>query len=163
MDPASVLPYEVLARILSYLSPSPDYASLACVSKRWNDIVSSKIALNCYFTSIGALKWRTASAIKALNNGSELKWYPIFSGPGLEKLNSPIKETRLGAALAVCGHTLYLFGGGTGHSTAMNDLFTLNLLTLEWSRVYTFGNVSSTLVIPFMVLLNLFIARVSDI
>ncbi|VDD75408.1 unnamed protein product [Mesocestoides corti] len=73
------------------------------------------------------------AAIVSLHRINELRWHPLILNIDLSK--------RLGVSLAVNGHTLYIFGGCTPELTAMNDLITLDLLTLKWMRVATQGNV----------------------
>nr|CDS23006.1 Kelch motif family protein [Echinococcus granulosus] len=51
---------------------------------------------------------------------------------------SDINE-RSGVSVAIHGHTLYVFGGRTDNETAMNDLSTFDLLTVEWKRLTTNG------------------------
>lgn len=51
---------------------------------------------------------------------------------------SDINE-RSGVSVAIHGHTLYVFGGRTDDETAMNDLSTFDLLTVEWKRLTTNG------------------------
>uniref|UniRef100_A0A5K3F7Y9 F-box domain-containing protein n=1 Tax=Mesocestoides corti TaxID=53468 RepID=A0A5K3F7Y9_MESCO len=120
MDPAKVFPQEIILRILQFVPPSPDYASLACVSKQWRDLVTL------------AMRSRLHAAIVSLHRINELRWHPLILNIDLSK--------RLGVSLAVNGHTLYIFGGCTPELTAMNDLITLDLLTLKWMRVATQGN-----------------------
>ncbi|KAL5107465.1 hypothetical protein TcWFU_002596 [Taenia crassiceps] len=52
---------------------------------------------------------------------------------------SDINE-RTGVSVAIHGHTLYVFGGRTDDETAMNDLSTFDLLTVEWRRLTTNGS-----------------------
>ncbi|VDM16349.1 unnamed protein product [Hydatigera taeniaeformis] len=67
-----------------------------------------------------------------------IRWHslPIYSD---------INE-RSGVSVAIHGHTLYVFGGRTDNETAMNDLSTFDLLTVEWKRLTTNGAPSLCLI-----------------
>lgn len=157
MDPSNALPVEILMKILSYLPPAPDYAVLACVSKRWNDLITRRLEDFSETTfNVGAMEIRLTTALSDLNHGAELRWYPIYGES--ESANSdpyPCNANVLGASATINGNTMYVFGGATSQCTTLNTLHSFNMLTLRWSRVLTQGIsfLASLQLIPFWICL----------
>ncbi|VDO06043.1 unnamed protein product [Rodentolepis nana] len=82
----------------------------------------------------------------SLNEGlhleRELFLKALSSSDGQEGIQAHLEKRppKLGVSTALSGHTLYLFGGRTEDGTAMNDLSTFDLLTMEWNRLIPSGN-----------------------
>lgn len=63
-----------------------------------------------------------------------------FGSSQWEKLDSPSQSQpchRAGASAVSIGNTMYLFGGKDDESTTLNDLWKLDMETLEWTKVVT--------------------------
>ena len=131
MDPATVLPEELIHRFLSHLPHSPDFANLACLSKRWQSLVSG-IFKWLKINKIGALESRKKISLLGFEGQRSICWNPLYTF-------SDINE-RSGVSVATYGHSLYFFGGRADNETAMNDLTVFDLLTMKWQRLTTEGN-----------------------